>query len=129
MMRESQIWRLINTIQKPYRDWHLIRIESSTINGIPDVNACIKGNEFWFELKSNDDKNYGISKYQINWIIKRQRAGGKAFILHNSPLKREFKILEIRDSGLPVPVSRFPYTKPATILPVVLQELAQRAAA
>lgn len=127
VMRESQIWRLINTIQKPYRDWHLIRIESSTINGIPDVNACIEGNEFWFELKSNDDKNYGISKYQINWIIKRQRAGGKAFILHNSPLKREFKILEIRDSGLPVPVSRFPYTKPATILPSVLIELAQRA--
>ena len=128
-MKESQIWRLINTIQKPHRDWHLVRIESSTINGIPDVNACIAGSEFWFELKSNDDKNYGISKYQINWIIKRQRAGGKAFILHNSPLKREFKILEIREPGLPFPVSRFPYTKPATILPVVLQELALRAAA
>ena len=128
-MKESEIWRHINLIQKKQKTWHFVRIESSTINGIPDVNACIDGNEFWLELKSNDAKNYGVSKYQINWFLKRNKSGGKAFILHYSLLETEFKILEIREPGLPFPVSRFPYTKPATILPSILMELAQRAAA
>ena len=128
-MKESQIWKHINLIQRKKKDWHLVRIESHTINGIPDVNACMEGNEFWLELKANDAKNYGLSKYQINWFLKRSRAGGKSFILHLSLLKRELKILEIREPGLPFPVSRFPYTKPTTSLHSALMELARRAAA
>ena len=50
-MKESQIWRHINLIQKKHRDWHFVRIESNTINGIPDINACMDGIEFWLELK------------------------------------------------------------------------------
>ena len=50
-MKESEIWRHINLIQKKQKTWHFVRIESSTINGIPDVNACMDGNEFWLELK------------------------------------------------------------------------------
>jgi hypothetical protein len=74
------------------------------------------GVEFWLELKSNDAKNYGLTKYQMSWCLKRQAAGGKSFILHNSLAKREFKILEIREPGLPFPVSRFPYRVPSTVL-------------
>ena len=128
-MKESEIWRHINLIQKKQKTWHFVRIESSTINGIPDVNACMDGNEFWLELKSNDAKNYGISKYQINWFLKRNRSGGKAFILHYSLLKTEFQILEIREPGLPFPVSRFPLRTPHSTIKRALQELAQRAAA
>ena len=128
-MKESEIWRHINLIQKKQKTWHFVRIESSTINGIPDVNACMDGNEFWLELKSNDAKNYGISKYQINWFLKRHRSGGKAFILHYSLLKPEFKILEIREPGLPFPVSRFPFRTPHSTIKRALQQLAQRAAA
>ena len=65
MTKESLIWKRLNLIQKKQKDWHLVRIESNTINGIPDVNACINGLEFWIELKANDAKNYGLSKYQI----------------------------------------------------------------
>lgn len=122
-MKESQIWRHINLIQKKHREWHFVRIESNTINGIPDINACMDGVEFWLELKSNDAKNYGLSKYQMAWCLKRQAAGGKSFILHNSLLKREFKILEIREPGLPFPVSRFPYRAPSTVLLPVLTAL------
>lgn len=128
-MKESEIWRHINLIQKKQKSWHFVRIESSTINGIPDVNACMDGNEFWLELKSNDAKNYGISKYQINWFLKRNRSGGKSFILHYSLLETEFKILEIREPGLPFPVSRFPFRTPHSTIKKALQELAQRAAA
>ena len=70
-MRESQLWRHLASIQKTKRGWHFFRIESSTINGIPDVNGCMNGVEIWLELKSGESKNYGLSKYQINWHIER----------------------------------------------------------
>ena len=124
-MKESKIWFYINQIQKKFKDYHFIRIESATINGIPDVNACVKGHEFWLELKSNNTKNYGLSKYQINWFIKRRRAGGFAFILHYTPLKSEFKLLEVREDGFPFVVSRFPHTKPSL---VCIQEILTAAA-
>jgi len=47
--RESKLSRLI---QKNCNQIHFTRIESSTINGIPDLNGCINGNGFWMELKN-----------------------------------------------------------------------------
>ena len=41
--RESKLSRLI---QKNCNQIHFTRIESSTINGIPDLNGCINGNGF-----------------------------------------------------------------------------------
>ena len=49
--KEAKLWKKINQLQKGRKDWHLTRIESSTINGIPDVYGCIKGRSFWLELK------------------------------------------------------------------------------
>ncbi len=47
--RESMLWQRIKKhITKP----HLIRVESNTINGIPDINGCWNSKEFWIELKS-----------------------------------------------------------------------------
>ena len=76
-MKESELWSHLNRIQKTKNNWHLMRIESNTINGIPDVNGCINGIDFWLELKSKVVKNCGLSKYQINWHIDRLAAGGK----------------------------------------------------
>tara|TARA_R110002020_G_scaffold71042_1_gene183940 strand:+ start:2167 stop:2559 length:393 start_codon:yes stop_codon:yes gene_type:complete len=104
---ESKLWQRINLIQKTKKRWHLMRIESSTINGIPDVNACIEDCEFWLELKANEAKNCGLSKYQINWHLKRQRAGGKCFILNQRASLRVLELLQIREPGIPFPVSRF----------------------
>ena len=104
MTKESLIWKRLNLIQKKQKDWHLVRIESNTINGIPDVNACINGLEFWIELKANDAKNYGLSKYQINWHLKRHKCGGHSFILNRSLKHEAFELLEIREPGFPFPV-------------------------
>ena len=98
-MKESEIWRHINLIQKKQKTWHFVRIESSTINGIPDVNGCVNGVDVWYELKANKVNNYGLSKYQINWHIKRQRVGGRVFILHLPRAKGHLEILRVTGSG------------------------------
>ena len=78
MKQESLLWK---SVKKGLTRFFLTRIESSTINGIPDINACMDGNEFWLELKSKESKNLGLSNYQINWHIKHQKCGGQVFIL------------------------------------------------
>ena len=94
-MRESQLWRYLASIQKTKRDWHFFRIESSTINGIPDVNGCMNGVEIWLELKSGESKNYGLSKYQITWHIERLSCGGNVFILLFTSKLKSLKILRL----------------------------------
>ena len=93
---ETKLW---NRIKKIKENAHFTRVESNTSNGIPDVHCVLNNRVFWLELKANDLKNRGISKWQINWHIKYQRAGGKVYIL-NSPLKqRALEILVVnRDS-------------------------------
>ena len=80
--KESKLWKKINQLQKGRKDWHLTRIESSTINGIPDIYGCIDGSSFWLELKANEVKNCNLSKFQINWHIKHRQVGGESFILN-----------------------------------------------
>ena len=110
-LKESDLWRRINLIQKTEPTWHLVRIESNTINGIPDVNGIIDGKDFWLELKANDAKNVGLSKYQVNFHLKRRRLGGRCFILNASPSKRCLELLEVREPGFPFLKSRFPFHK------------------
>ena len=86
---ETKLW---NRIKKIKENAHFTRVESSTTNGIPDVHCVLNNTIFWLELKANDLKNRGLSKWQINWHIKYQRAGGKVYIL-NSPLKQ--RVIEI----------------------------------
>jgi|DEB0MinimDraft_3_1074331.scaffolds.fasta_scaffold164595_1 hypothetical protein len=81
--RESLLWLQLKDCDKKA---HFTRVESNTVNGIPDVHCVFNKQIFWLELKSNDDKNCGLSKWQINWHIKYLNAGGKVFIL-NRPLK------------------------------------------
>ena len=76
--RESKLWKRIKNLNL---NGHIFRIESNTINGIPDVHCTIKRKSFWLELKSNDLKNYGISKWQINWHMAHQKAWWKSIYL------------------------------------------------
>jgi hypothetical protein len=62
--RES---KLFDRIKKNIKNIHFTRIESSTINGIPDVHGVGLGNSFWIELKSNTSKEPKLDKYQIAW--------------------------------------------------------------
>ena len=96
LKRESKLWKRIKHLNL---NAHIFRIESNTINGIPDVHCTIKGKSFWLELKSNDLKNYGISKWQINWHIEYQKHGGRTFILASGVKQRGLKLLRVKGSG------------------------------
>ena len=94
---ESSLWKKINSIQKTSKNWHLTRIESSTINGIPDIFGIVNGHPFWLELKANNAKNLNLTKFQINWHMKYQSCGGVVRILNALPSKTELQLLEIRE--------------------------------
>ena len=94
---ESLLWKKINSIQKTSKNWHLTRIESSTINGIPDIFGIVNGRPFWLELKANNVKNLNLTKYQINWHMKYQSCGGVARILNALPPQNTLELLQIRE--------------------------------
>lgn len=59
-------------------NWHWQRIESNlTSQGIPDINICFGGKEFWIECKVEDTP----SPLQYSWIEQRRRAGGIVFVV------------------------------------------------
>ena len=87
--KESNLYNLIKTTIK---NAHFTRIESYTLNGIPDLYCAYKGHTFWLELKANNIKNCNLSKYQINWILKHQRHGGKVFILNKTATQSGLKL-------------------------------------
>lgn len=102
-MSKSNEFNLYQTIKSKLKNVHFTRIESSTQNGIPDVNACKNGNECWLELKCNSAKNLGLSKYQMVWIMNRTKAGGKVFIINRPLFQRAVKIYAgsvVRESGI-----------------------------
>ncbi len=96
LKRESKLWKRIKNLNiKGY----FFRVESKTINGIPDVFCAMNGKVFWVELKSNDLKNYGISKWQINWHLKYQKHGGSSFFLASGVKHRGLKLLRVKEPG------------------------------
>ena len=102
--KETRIWQELKNLDK---DWHFTRIESSTVNGIPDVHCVVNRQVFWIELKANTSKNCGLSKYQINWHIKYLKAGGRAYILNRPLLQAPYELLAVsRESRTPLPLSR-----------------------
>ena len=102
--RESLLWQ---KVKKGLNKCFLTRIESSTINGIPDIHAVTDNEVFWIELKS-DEANYPkLNKWQIVWINKYIKAGGKVIILDETLSKRSLKLYR--------PVSSF--TDPRSLVP------------
>ena len=63
------------------------------------MHCTIKGKSFWLELKSNDLKNYGISKWQINWHLEHQKHGGSSFFLASGVKHRALKLLRVKEPG------------------------------
>ena len=90
--RESLLWAKIRKLKLIGQ---IFRIESNTINGIPDVYWLINNKSIWIELKSNDVKNCGLSKYQINWHLTHFKNGGQSFILREDLSQRSSQNLQI----------------------------------
>lgn len=108
--RESKLWQRIKKhITKP----HLIRVESNTINGIPDINGCWKSKEFWLELKSDRVGYPKLSKWQVSWINKRIKHGGIVIICNETLLEKSLKLYRplsvIRDPRLLKPRASFSF--------------------
>jgi hypothetical protein len=67
------------------------RIENIIVVGMPDINACFDGVEFWIELKSPKEpkrsttplfgSNHRLSQDQKNWFLRQRNARGKCYIL------------------------------------------------
>ena len=102
--RESRLW---NKLKTNLTNMYFTRIESSTINGVPDVHAVGEGFVFWIELKSDDTDFPKLNKWQIVWINKYVKAGGSVIIFKETPLQRSLKLYR--------PVSVF--TDPRTLVP------------
>jgi len=106
--RESLLWQ---KVKKGLSECFLTRIESSTINGIPDIHGVHKSGVFWLELKS-DNLNYpNLNKWQVVWINRYIKAGGTVFIIHENL----GKTLSQRRIELYRPVSSF--TDPRSLVP------------
>ena len=90
--RESLLWQRIKKLKLKGQ---IFRIESNTINGIPDVYWLINNKSIWIELKSNDVKNIGLSKYQINWHLTHFKNGGTSFILREDLSQRPPQNLQL----------------------------------
>jgi len=89
---EKNLWQ---RIKKLNLKGQIFRVESSTINGIADVYWLINGKSIWIELKSNDVKNCGLTKFQINWHLTHYKNGGHSFILREDLSQRASENLEI----------------------------------
>lgn len=58
------------------------RVENSISSGMPDINACINGVEFWIETKIMDPKCRTLLRpYQYAWIMRRSVAMGRVFVI------------------------------------------------
>ena len=105
MNQETLLWK---NVKKGLTKYFLTRIESSTINGIPDIHAANRWGIFWIELKSDDVSFPKLNKWQIVWINNYVKAGGVVFILKETLLDSSLKLYR--------PVSRF--TDPRSLKPV-----------
>jgi len=104
---ESLLWQRIKNLKLKGQ---IFRIESPTINGIPDVYWLINNKSIWIELKSNNVKNLGLSKYQINWHLTHFKNGGVSFILReclSQSSSSEYQIFVIRAPRSVIPVAKF----------------------
>lgn len=73
---EKQFW---GTIQ-PMMFGHVQRIENTAGVGVPDVNICYKGREYWIELKVCQPEIL-VRVEQWAWHNRRMANGGKCFLL------------------------------------------------
>ena len=129
---ESRLWQ---KVKEGLNQMFLTRIESSSINGIPDVHGVHKQGVFWIELKSDKSNYPKLNRWQIVWINRYVKAGGTVFLLHENlgktlserrlKLYRPVSVFTDPRSLVSFASFSFPYQWP-TVQQRILQELVQR---
>jgi len=67
--------------QKHLPEVHWQPVETwSTGQGVPDVNGCFRGREFWIENKLTSGWSINFETGQVAWAERRLRAGGRVFL-------------------------------------------------
>ena len=87
--RENNFWKWLKLggSANEFKDrLHFQRIETTTGAGVPDLEGCLDGREFWTELKVVEPMARGMCRVnlkgpQIMWLYRRRRAGGRAYCL------------------------------------------------
>jgi hypothetical protein len=70
--------RLLFKSNLPKVDWCPLET-GPTGRGVPDVNGCIGGIEFWIEFKKAEHWRVTIRPEQIGWAERRMLHGGRVF--------------------------------------------------
>lgn len=61
--------------------FHWVSVETGlTEQGVPDSNYCSEGSEGWIEFKKTSTNKVPLRSEQVGWLMRRSRAGGRAFI-------------------------------------------------
>jgi hypothetical protein len=79
-MTETWMWQKVKRGLEPLMV-HCCRVENTAGSGIPDVNCCHQGVEFWLELKIVRENRIQFRSSQIAWITERSGYSGRVFIL------------------------------------------------
>lgn len=111
MTPEQRFHKLIrDTIPK---SWHLQRIESTTTNGIPDLNMVVpdlqsgRFKEVWLEVKALPANQVAIRSEQYSWATMRMAAGGCVMVVNQDPKTKSWSLHgHSKDGQLWVPCSR-----------------------
>jgi hypothetical protein len=80
MTKQDAGLRPLFTKHLPQVDW--CPIESHMNGGVPDMNGCYQGTEFWIEFKQTKQRNGKIKfrPLQPGWINRRVRNGGHVWV-------------------------------------------------
>ncbi len=95
MTPEQTLNKFIRTALEP--TCAVQRIETSTGSGIPDLNVCWSGREFWIESKANAGTCPHIRPAQYAWMLHRCSKGGICFVIHRPPNDPVWNIWVITD--------------------------------
>lgn len=87
MARESNFWAWIRGKLKGIPDLDVHRVENSVGSGMPDVEGCYRGGQFWLELKATTRPvrpttpiRVKFQPLQVHWLEKRWRCGGSCWV-------------------------------------------------
>lgn len=90
--RETKLWK---HLKESLKDIRFTRIESRTINGIPDLYGVYKGKSFWMELKADYVSYPKLSKWQLSWINLHVKDGVPVLICNIALSQRVLKLYRI----------------------------------
>lgn len=87
--RENRLWKWLSGARKTFKlSLHMSRIENAVGSGMADVEGCLRGDQFWIELKSvarparaSTPLRPKFQPKQAPWLRRRVEAGGRAYVL------------------------------------------------